>query len=84
LGHLYQPDQVVRSLRAKRTMTVGMIISDISNPFCADVVRGVEEVLSVTVDPDLIQSSQSTVEGGAAAARTLLDLTPNALSQGPH
>jgi LacI family transcriptional regulator len=41
----YQPDQVARSLRAKRTMTVGMIITDIANPFYADVVRGVEDVL---------------------------------------
>jgi LacI family transcriptional regulator len=42
----YQPDQIARSLRAKCTMTVGMIISDIANPFYADVVRGVEDVLS--------------------------------------
>jgi LacI family transcriptional regulator len=42
----YQPDQIARSLRAKRTMTVGMIISDITNPFYADIVRGVEDVLS--------------------------------------
>ena len=43
----FQPDQIARSLRAKRTMTVGMIVSDISNPFYADIVRGAEDVLSV-------------------------------------
>ncbi len=42
----YQPDYVARSLRAKRTLTVGMIVSDIANPFYADIVRGVEDVLS--------------------------------------
>jgi LacI family transcriptional regulator len=42
----YEPDHIARSLRAKRTMTVGMIISDITNPFYADIVRGVEDVLS--------------------------------------
>ena len=42
----YQPNHVARSLRAKRTLTVGMIVSDISNPFYADIVRGVEDVLS--------------------------------------
>jgi LacI family transcriptional regulator len=41
----YQPDQIARSLRAKRTMTVGMIVSDITNPFYADIVRGVEDML---------------------------------------
>lgn len=42
----YRPNHIARSLRAKRTMTVGMIVSDIANPFYADVVRGVEDVLS--------------------------------------
>jgi DNA-binding LacI/PurR family transcriptional regulator len=42
----YQPDHVARSLRAKRTMTVGMLVSDIANPFYADVVRGAQDVLS--------------------------------------
>lgn len=44
----YKPDHIARSLRAKRTMTVGMIVSDISNPFYADIVRGAEDVLSAT------------------------------------
>ena len=41
----YQPDHVARSLHAKRTLTVGMIVSDIANPFYADIVRGVEDIL---------------------------------------
>lgn len=42
----YQPDFVARSLRAKRTMTVGLIVSDITNPFYADIVRGAQDELS--------------------------------------
>jgi LacI family transcriptional regulator len=42
----YQPDYIARSLRAKRTLTVGMIVSDITNPFYADVVRGAEDFFS--------------------------------------
>jgi DNA-binding LacI/PurR family transcriptional regulator len=42
----YQPNHIARSLRARRTMTVGMIMSDITNPFFADIVRGAEDVLS--------------------------------------
>lgn len=42
----YQPNHVARSLRAKCTMTVGMLVSDIANPFYADIVRGAQDVLS--------------------------------------
>lgn len=39
----YSPNRVARSLRAKRTMTLGMVIPDITNPFFPAVVSGVEE-----------------------------------------
>jgi len=42
----YHPDYIARSLRARRTLTVGMVVSDIANPFYADTVRGAEDVLS--------------------------------------
>ncbi len=44
----YQPDQIARSLRTQRTNTVGLIISDISNPFFALVARGVETAAAET------------------------------------
>jgi len=39
----YQPDGIAQSLRSKRTNTIGLIISDIANPFYPEVVRGVEK-----------------------------------------
>ncbi len=39
----YHPDQVARSLRVGRTNVIGIIVPDISNPFFAEVTRGVEE-----------------------------------------
>lgn len=42
----FHPDFVARSLRARRTLTVGLIVSDISNPFYADIVRGAQDVLT--------------------------------------
>jgi LacI family transcriptional regulator len=42
----YHPNWTARSLRTKRTKTVGMIIPDISNPFFPAVVRGAEDVLN--------------------------------------
>ena len=39
----YQPNALARSLRTNRTHTISLIVSDISNPFFASVVRGVED-----------------------------------------
>jgi LacI family transcriptional regulator len=40
----YRPDRVARSLRRGATATLGLIISDVQNPFFTAVVRGVERV----------------------------------------
>lgn len=39
----YQLDGIARSLRRSRTGTIGVVISDITNPFFADLVKGIEE-----------------------------------------
>jgi LacI family transcriptional regulator len=39
----YRRDGVARSLRRARTSTIGVVISDITNPFFADLVRGIED-----------------------------------------
>ncbi len=39
----YQPDQVARSLKVRRTHTLGMVIPDVTNPFFTDVMQGVED-----------------------------------------
>jgi LacI family transcriptional regulator len=40
----YKPSRVARNLRVQRTQLIGLIISDIQNPFFTSVIRGVEEV----------------------------------------
>lgn len=39
----YTPNAIARSLRFRRTTTIGVIITDICNPFFAIVVRGIED-----------------------------------------
>lgn len=39
----FRPSGVARSLRRKSTAVVGLIVTDISNPFYPEVVRGVED-----------------------------------------
>lgn len=41
----YQPSDLARSLKTKRSYTVGIVISDISSPFASSVVVGSGEVL---------------------------------------
>ena len=40
----YEPDALARSLRTRRTNAIGLLISDISNPFFTAVVRGIQDV----------------------------------------
>lgn len=42
----YRPNDLARALLQRRTGTIGVLIPDISNPYYADIVRGVEDVLS--------------------------------------
>ena len=40
----YEPSRVARRMRMKTTNIVGLILSDIANPFFASVVRGIEDL----------------------------------------
>jgi len=42
----YVPNVLARSLRSRRTDTLGLILTDISNPFWTTVARGVEDAAS--------------------------------------
>lgn len=39
----YHPNQVARSLKVKSTKRLGLVVSDITNPFFAQVLRGAED-----------------------------------------
>ena len=41
----YHPNQFARSLRSKRSRTIGVVVFDISDPYCAQILRGVESAL---------------------------------------
>jgi len=40
----YVPNQVARGLRTKRSLTIGVIVPDISNEFFPEIFRGIEDV----------------------------------------
>ncbi len=41
----FQPSSLARGFRAQRTMTIGMVVPDISSPFYAAALRGAQNVL---------------------------------------
>src|SRR5881275_2768023 len=41
----YRPNLFARSLRSKRTHTVGVMVFDMTDPFCTLVLRGIENSL---------------------------------------
>jgi LacI family transcriptional regulator len=40
----YHPSDIARSLATRRTRTIGLVVPDVSNPFFADITRGIEAV----------------------------------------
>src|SRR5438128_117206 len=41
----YTPNQLARSLRSQRNYTVGVMVFDITDPFCTPILRGIESTL---------------------------------------
>jgi LacI family transcriptional regulator len=69
----YRPNAVARSLRTRRTMTFGLIVPDNSNPFFAELARGIEEVGFEHGYTMLLGNAMDDDEREAAYIRTLLD-----------
>ncbi len=44
----YRPDVFARSLRSRRSHTIGVLVFDISDPFCVLILRGIEKTLQST------------------------------------
>lgn len=41
----YHPNSIAQSLRGRRSMQIGVVVSDISSPFCSIMVRGIGHTL---------------------------------------
>lgn len=58
----YRPNMLARGLRLGKTHTVGLIVSDISNPFYAKIIRAVEDALNVYNYNLIVCSSDEDLE----------------------
>ena len=58
----YHPDAYARSLRRRRTQTIGVLAFDMSDPFCIPVVSGVDEKLQPAHYFSLLVNAQTQRE----------------------
>ena len=69
----YRPNAAARSLTTKRTGTVGIVVSDASNPFFGELLLGVEEVLRPQNFALIICNTNETLEYEAHYLNLLLN-----------
>lgn len=68
----YTADGVARALKTRRSMSIGIIIPDITNPFFPPAVHGAEEVLSAAGYSVILSSSSNDVTKGHTQFEAML------------
>ena len=68
----FHPDHVARSLRVKKTTTLGVIVPDFSSGFFVDVLRGIEDTARKVGYSVLLCNSDDDVEQEQRHLRALL------------
>jgi LacI family transcriptional regulator len=69
----FQPSPLARSLRTRRTTTVGYVVPDIASPFYAASLKGAQAALESAGYRVMLMDSEQSVEGEIAALRTLVN-----------
>jgi DNA-binding LacI/PurR family transcriptional regulator len=68
----YEPNYLARNLSKRKTLTIGVILEDIMNPFYTEVAKGIETVLKDHGYTMLLTSSGYVPEAERELTRTLL------------
>jgi len=69
----FQPSALARSLRTRRTHTVGFVVPDVASPFYAAALKGAQGALEESGYRVMLMDSGQEVAGEVAALRTLLN-----------
>ena len=75
----YRPNAVARSLVSQRSFILGVMVSDLSNPFFTEVVEGVEEAALAAEYRALIITGRRRPQRESVALNTLLELRTDGL-----
>ena len=55
----YRPNAAARSLRSRRSSTIGIMVFDISDPFCTLILKGIQKTLQPTTYLPLIMDAHN-------------------------
>jgi len=69
----YRPDNIARSLVTKNTHTLGLILTDILNPFFAELARGVESITYKNEFSLLIANTDEDIEREKTILNTFIE-----------
>lgn len=69
----YRPNRLAQGLKTRRSFTVGVIVSDVTNPFYTDVVRGLSHELRKNDRNLVLCDSDQQFEVGEENYRMLLE-----------
>jgi LacI family transcriptional regulator len=67
----YTPNGVARALVSRSTLTVGLVVGDIENPFFASAARGISDALDTAGYTVLLANADEDPERGRQALRAL-------------
>jgi DNA-binding LacI/PurR family transcriptional regulator len=70
----YRPNAMARSLVQRRTHMIGVMLSDLHNPFFADIVAGIQDEAARTGYKVLVNTGSRAAPAEADAVETLLQL----------
>jgi LacI family transcriptional regulator len=79
----FRPNQLARSLKSGSTRTIGVLVPDISNPFFADVVKGVESVMRAGEYSLLLCNTDENVERERTIVNLLLQKQVDGILMAP-
>lgn len=84
----YQPNWLARSLRSRRTDTLGLVVPDIENPFFTALITGVEREASTRGWNVLLGNADEGIQKEESVVRALVERRIDGLvlcpSAGPH
>ena len=69
----YQPNFFARSLRSRRSNTVGVIVFDITDPYCTQILRGIENFLYHSTFLPLLSDIQNNADRLKRYVQILID-----------
>lgn len=69
----YKPNALARSMITKSTKTIGIVVTDITNPFFASVIRSIEDVLWESGYAILLANTDENVERERAVVSAIIE-----------